>query len=149
MKLVSEYIKLPKSDRQSHLDLDSSCIERGGYSTHFKGILAVFLDTDIPAGRILLCHACNNEKCSNPTHLYWGTDLENTEDAIKYGARKTIWEWSVLKYGIEKARSMQITRSSNMNEKLAQTGRPHLKKPKTEEHKRKIAESLRNRKLRV
>ena len=75
-----------KQHRQSHLDLTESCIERGGNSTNHKGVLAQYLNTTIPYGRkYLLCHACNNEKCSNPKHLYWGSPKENVEDAIKNG----------------------------------------------------------------
>jgi hypothetical protein len=75
-----------KKHRQEHLDLTESCIERGGNSTNHKGVLAQYLNTTIPYGRkYLLCHACNNEKCSNPKHLYWGSPKENVEDAIKNG----------------------------------------------------------------
>ncbi len=75
-----------KQHRQSHLDLTESCIERGGNSTNHKGVLAQYLNTTIPyGGKYLLCHACNNGKCSNPKHLYWGSPKENVEDAIKNG----------------------------------------------------------------
>ena len=74
------------NSRQEHINLLESCIERGGNSTNHKGVLAQFLDTTIPYGtKILLCHACNNAKCSNPKHLYWGTPKENVEDAILAG----------------------------------------------------------------
>ena len=80
-----------KQHRQSHLDLTESCVERGGNSTNHKGVLAQYLDTTIPYGnRYLLCHACNNGKCSNPKHLYWGSPKENVEDAIKNGTHMKI-----------------------------------------------------------
>ena len=75
-----------KHDRQKHLDLLDECFERGGTSTNHKGVLAQYLNTDIPYGtKHLLCHACNNSKCSNPKHLYWGTPKENVEDSINAG----------------------------------------------------------------
>jgi hypothetical protein len=76
---IEEYIKLTKAERQTHIDLKDDCIYRGGISTQHRGILAAYLDTTMPVGRILLCHACGNGKCSNPKHLYWGTDKENGE----------------------------------------------------------------------
>ena len=77
-----------KQQRQSHIDLCEECIERGGNSTNHKGVLAQYLNTDIPYGtKYLLCHACHNGKCSNPKHLYWGTPKENVEDATAAGNR--------------------------------------------------------------
>lgn len=72
MKDIKEFIKESREVRRAHLQLEEPCCERGGNSTNHKGVLAQYLDTTIPSGRILLCHACNNEKCSNPKHLYWG-----------------------------------------------------------------------------
>ena len=76
-----------KLERQEHLNLSEPCLERGGCSTNHKGVLAEYLNTTIPHGSkgIFLCHACNNGKCSNPKHLYWGTPTENVEDAIANG----------------------------------------------------------------
>lgn len=75
-----------KHERQSHIDLSENCIERGGCSTNHKGVLAQYLETTIPNGKkAFLCHACNNENCSNPKHLYWGTPKENVQDAINCG----------------------------------------------------------------
>lgn len=31
------------------------------------------------------CHTCNNKRCVNPDHLYWGTPLQNIRDAIEDG----------------------------------------------------------------
>jgi len=101
---IEDHIKLTKAERQQHLKLDEPCVERGGNSTQHRGILVEYLDVTFPKGRILLCHACNNADCSNPHHLYWGTDKENIiEDGNKFGAHKSPWEYSVEKYGYEEA----------------------------------------------
>jgi hypothetical protein len=104
---INEYMKLPLEERQKHLVLDEECVERGGMSTYFKGMMAHILDTTIPSGmRILVCHACGNSKCSNPKHLYFGSPKENVADGYKHGTMKNVWENTVAKYGHEKALSM-------------------------------------------
>jgi len=104
---VNEYIKRPLDERQSHLNLDESCLERGGMSSYFKGLMAHILDTTIPSGmKIHVCHACGNEKCSNPNHLYFGSPKENAQDSIKHGTMVNAWQAKVDKYGYEKALSM-------------------------------------------
>lgn len=132
MKNINEYITLPKADRQAHLKLDEPCIERGVGSFYFKGLLAHILDTTVPTGKkIHLCHACHNGACGNPYHLYWGTSQENRLDQVDNGG-KTIWERTVEKYGLEKAKMMN-SHKGNRN------GEGNKGKPKSEEHKRKIA----------
>ena len=87
---VHSWIIESKTIRQEHLRLDESCIERGGESYQHRGVLAEYLNTTIPDGhKIHLCHACNNGRCSNPRHLYWGTAIENAIDAVLCGARKS------------------------------------------------------------
>jgi len=83
MKKLTEYIQLTKEQRQEHINLDEDCIIRGGMSTHFRGILAHYLDTDLNTQKIDCCHACNNEACCNPKHLYWGTRSENVLDSYE------------------------------------------------------------------
>lgn len=134
---ITEFIKLSKADRQAHLKLNEPCCERGGNSTNHKGVLAQYLNTTIPSGRILLCHACNNEKCSNPNHLYWGTDKENiVDDNPKF---KSAWERTVEKYGIDEARKI------NARGNKAAGGKANRGKPKSEEHKKKIAEAIKRK----
>jgi len=106
MKQIEQFILLEKTERQMHLDLSEQCIERGGNSTVHQGILAQYLDTDIPFQRKLdihLCHACHNGKCSNPKHLYWGTSKENVHDAMQNGTFTHAWESTVKKYGLKAA----------------------------------------------
>lgn len=146
MILTEDLIQLTKNERQQHLDLKEECLERGDNSTNHKGVLAQYLDTDIPKGyRVLLCHACNNDKCSNPKHLYWGSPKDNAEDAIIHGSRSNFYEAVLKKHGVDGLAKINAKRAENMNAALKQAGYAHLKRPKTEEHKRKIAESLRRR----
>ena len=81
---IEEYILRTRDERSSHLNLGSSCIEIGGAgSKEYRGLLAHFLKTTIPSGKMIhLCHACHNAKCSNVEHLYWGTAKENYADQM-------------------------------------------------------------------
>jgi len=109
---INEFIARSREERQSHLQLSDDCIEIGGHSsTCFKGLLAHFLGTTIPTNpvsgpRILICHACHNAKCSNPRHLYWGTDRDNWLDQVENQTVSTFWDKMVSKYGEEEARRM-------------------------------------------
>lgn len=104
MVLIEEYMKRSKDERQKHLNLNDACIERGGNSHQCRVLLAHVLDTSIPKGmKIHLCHACYNDKCNNPKHLYWGTASENHQDRMDSGD-STLWERTVAKYGEEGAR---------------------------------------------
>ncbi len=137
---IAEYITRSREERRKHLDLDEPCCERGGNSTNHKGVLAQYLDTSIPAGRILLCHACYNNKCSNPRHLYWGTDKENILiDSKENGTWKSVWDRTVEKYGYDEA-----CRRNAKGDKSA-GGKANKGKPKSEEHKKKIAEAIKRK----
>lgn len=113
MILTSELIKESKEHRQSHLVLSEPCLERGGISTNHKGILAEFLCTDIPYRMPLLLHACNNDKCSNPRHLYWGTYEENVKDAIEAGTRYVPPKGSVIKLSEEQRKEIGLKISAS------------------------------------
>ena len=134
MKHIEDYILLSKKERQAHLKLEESCLERGGQSMYLKGLLAHIHDTTIPSGKkIHVCHACNNPACSNPNHLYWGTASENALDRNEY-YKITIWDRMVKKYGYEEACRLNAKgRNGNQN------GSGNKGKPKSEEHKAKIA----------
>lgn len=108
---------------------------------YLKGLLAHILNTSIPSGRkVHVCHACHNELCSNPYHIYWGTPSENVQDAIENGTRISIWESLVKKYGYEEA----CRRNSRPPEKAALGGKGNLGKTKTKEHKSKISNAISN-----
>jgi hypothetical protein len=134
---VNEWIKESKEVRSSHLDLTEKCIERGGNSTVHRGVLAQYLCTDMPS-KVDLCHACNNDKCSNPKHLYWGTRKENVDDARKNGTWKSPWQALVDKYGYEEACKMN---TKNGSSGWSKGGRANKGKSKSEDHKRKLSEA--------
>lgn len=135
---ITEFITRSREERRAHLRLDEPCCERGGNSTNHKGVLAQYLDTTIPSGRTLLCHACNNGKCSNPKHLYWGTDKENTViDGTEFGSWKSMWQRTVEKYGYEKACEMNSRKMRNNKNGSGNRG-----KAKSEDHKKKISDAV-------
>ena len=137
---ITEFITRSRDERRQHLKLDEPCCERGGNSTNHKGVLAEYLGTTIPKGRILLCHACHNNKCSNPKHLYWGTDKENIMiDAVDNGTWKSAWDRTVEKYGYEQACIMNARGDKSAG------GKANKGKPKSEAHKKKIAESIKRK----
>ena len=137
MVLIEDYITQSKESRQTHLDLSSPCIERGGpvnggLSSYCKGLMAHLLDTSIPSGhKIHICHACNNGKCSNPKHLYWGTAQENRLDQ----GSETIWDRMVAKYGYKEACKRNSRKGNTF-------GSGNKGKAKSAEHSAKIATSV-------
>lgn len=130
---VEEWIKSPLEQRITHIREEDSCIERGGSSTSHRGVLAQFLNSNMPTG-IDLCHFCGNEKCSNPHHLYWGTRAENIKDSRRHGTWSSAWDKSVKKYGIERAR--QLNSHKMIGNKNGSGNKGTLK---SKEHKEKIA----------
>jgi len=137
---VDNYINKSLDIRQQHLNLKSPCNERGGTSTHHKGVLSQYLNTPIYGKPCDLCHACHNAKCSNPEHLYWGTRKENTRDAINNGTFLTPWERLVEKHGYEKACKLQSKGNPSKG------GSANKGKSKSTRHKENISSSLKNKK---
>lgn len=137
--LVENYLAIEQKQRQSHLDLNDECKERGGNSTNHRGVLAQYLDTQIYGRPADLCHACHNDKCSNPKHLYWGTRKENVQDARDNGTFKTPFERRVEKYGYEEACRMNARGNKSAG------GKANKGKIKSTEHRNKISESLSGR----
>jgi hypothetical protein len=107
---IEDYMKKSLEERKAHLKLDEPCLLRGGQRTTvsimMRGVLAFIFDTTLPVGQTVhACHACNNYLCSNSNHVYWGTCRENELDARRNG-KKTLWEYTILKYGPEKAKDV-------------------------------------------
>lgn len=136
-KDVNKILKLSREEKRQHLDLSEPCIEIGGNSTQFRGVLSHHLKVTIPLGhKLVLCHACHNGKCSNPRHMYYGSHRDNILDEQENGTYKSIWERKVEKYGEEGAR--ESVRKGNKSA----GGKAGKGKPKSTEHKRKISEAL-------
>ena len=135
MIIVESWISESRETRTKHLDLSEPCVERGGNSTVHRGVLAQYLNTNFPS-KIDLCHACHNEKCSNPKHLYRGTRKENVDDMKANGSWKSPFQHSIEKYGLEEAKDRNRHFGNNF-------GAGNKGKPKSEKHKKNIANSIR------
>jgi len=108
---ATSYLSQDLSIRQQHLMLDEECIERGGNSSIHRGVLAEYLRGNIYNKPADLCHACNNEKCSNPRHLYWGTRSENVKDSMKAGTWYNPYQKMVEEHGEEGAKNILSERA--------------------------------------
>jgi hypothetical protein len=141
---IRDYILLSKEERQTHLDLSQPCVlelcENEGSLHHVnRGRLSLVLGTSVPSTHsIQLCHACNNKRCSNPFHHYWGTGKENHQDQVDAGTYTTFKERYIAKHGLE-------SYEKHIKQSASKGGAANAKKKKSEEHRRKISESLRKK----
>lgn len=134
---IDDYMLLALEERRKHLRLSESCIDRGGLkqflSQNLRGLIAYILDTTIPVNkRIHVCHACNNSWCSNPFHLYWGTPKENSADFTLSGKRKSPRDYTIAKFGLEKANEL-LKKAGNLG------GRANKDVAKSKEFKNKLS----------
>lgn len=58
-----------------------------GYKERAHRVAWMLTNGPIPEGKCIL-HACDNPPCCNPKHLFIGTKLDNTHDAMKKGRLK-------------------------------------------------------------
>ena len=133
MILIETIIDQPLEVRTKHLNIDEPCIERGGNSTNHRGVLAEYINSNIPE-KVDLCHYCGNGKCSNPRHLYWGTRKENVADSVRHGTHHNGWDKLVEKLGLNAAKE-HMRNISNPSK----AGSGNKGKPKSDEHKRNIS----------
>ena len=137
MENIYEYITQSYEYRTAHINLNEECVEVGGNSTTFKGLLSYEIRVTIPSGyHILLCHKCNNGNCSNTKHLYYGTPKENHKDAVDAGTWKNPWERMVERHGIVKAKEIQASGNKSAG------GMANAGIEKSSEHKAKISKAL-------
>ena len=141
---IETYILKEKSERIKHIDLFEKCIEIGGIdSREYRALLAHYVKTTIPSGyKIILCHKCNNGKCSNPKHLYWGTPKENTQDSIENGTHVNGWKIFEEKIGKEEAIKFRKEISSKGGK--AKRKRKEISLDQIENYKKSIIEIEKN-----
>lgn len=133
---IIEYMNQTREERRSRLKLDEPCDERGlVYSYHLTGLLAYLTNTSIPkkGDNAIVCHGCNNAKCSNPNHLYWGSYKDNHTDQVENGTWDSPYARAKKKYS-----TVEMNEIYSNNAK----GNKGNKQPRSEEHKRKISESM-------
>lgn len=109
---IAEYMLKSRAERRAHLDLTEPCLliceSDQNAGKPMRGILAYFLWTTIPyKQKVYVCHACNNARCGNPRHLYWGTPWDNNFDQKEAGV-PSIYEKTVAKYGKEGFREIVV-----------------------------------------
>jgi hypothetical protein len=64
----------------------SSCYHDGRYvGKHVRALIQS--SGEQPEGRYAL-HHCDNKRCIEPTHLYWGTQSDNMRDAVARGQHR-------------------------------------------------------------
>lgn len=137
MEIVEKFVsEKSRKERKSMLKLDEPCHERGlKYSTQLIALVAYHYNTTLPenGNKVVVCHGCNNDKCSNPNHMYWGSKGDNKLDDYESGkqAKKSPFHYLVEKYGDERAKDLHKEYSSK-------GGKNNQGVPKSEEHRQKL-----------
>ncbi len=100
MKL-SEFLNLPLSQRQSHIDLNSPCLLHPTPGKVLK--MSVLrnqhfslhnIENDLPnLTKSHVCHLCGNPHCRSYFHTYLGTPTENSKDKISAGTSGKDDQW--------------------------------------------------------
>lgn len=133
---VEEYLLKPLDYRKQHLNLQEHCFSTISIPK-LKKLLAEKLNVDLSSGRVLICHGCNNSKCSNINHVYFGTDYENIViDGKKFGTFENVHARTIKKYGKEKIKEIKARGDKSKG------GKGNKDKKKSNEHKKKISDSI-------
>jgi hypothetical protein len=91
---------------KQHIDLSTPCIDvalnrrpmvmikadtKHGFNNHALAriVLLSYLHLPIDSREGCVCHACDNNKCINPQHLYLGTQANNIKDQIEAGTHSS------------------------------------------------------------
>ena len=130
---LSDYMKLPREVRRQHLDVSRPCIEMGGSSRSSRALLGMYLGTTCEGLGMktgYLCHACGNEKCSKPEHLYWGSATDNCIDKYEHNP----------KLGEKIAKINKQNNPDYFKELGSHSGLKGI--PKSESHKKAISEAI-------
>ena len=112
---LSEYMNLTREIRRQHINLSKPCVEMGGSSRSSRALLGMYLGTTCEGQGMktgLLCHACGNEGCSNPEHLYWGSSSDNSIDKYEHNPNlgREMFEKKLQKYGQDYVQNLCKTR---------------------------------------
>lgn len=130
---LSDYMEFPREVRKQHLDLSKPCVEIGGSSRSSRALLGMYLGTTCEGLGMktgLLCHACGNEKCSNPEHLYWGSAHENSLDRVEHNP------------GLGKRIAQELKEKDPDHYKRMGSLSSCKGVPKTESHKKALSDSI-------
>jgi hypothetical protein len=108
-------MNLPREERRKHLDLSKPCVKIGADSRCCRALLGMYLSTTCEGLGMktgYLCHACGNEKCNNPEHLYWGSSSDNSIDKFEHNPDlgREMFNRKIEKYGKDYVKKLCQTR---------------------------------------